>query len=97
MDNQLPKSKKKIYALQLSILLSLILVGCNTHPILPLKVDPCTVLPDKVTCLAVPLNQVTTPYERLIYPGDITFKPDDYAQIQKKYREILRLCGERCK
>jgi hypothetical protein len=45
----------------------------------------------------VPLNQPDKPeYDRPVQPGDIIVTPDEYAAIQKQYRELLRLCADRC-
>lgn len=71
------------------------LAGCKLKP---LKIDPCAVWPDDISmCHAVPLNQPGKPeYDREIAPMDICVTPDEYAEIQKSYRELLRRCGDRC-
>ncbi len=67
----------------------------------PLKIDPCAVWADeadRLECHAVPLNQPEKPeYDRLVIPSDICVTADDYAALQKHYREAIRLCGDRCK
>jgi hypothetical protein len=74
---------------------TLLLAGCN---LTPLKIDPCTIMPELATCYAVPLNQPEKPeYERPLNPGDICVTSDEYAAIQKSYRELLKRCGDRCK
>ena len=74
---------------------TILLAGCN---LAPLKIDPCTILPGLTTCYAVPLNQPEKPeYERPLQGGDVCVTPDEYAAIQKSYRELPRRCGDRCK
>lgn len=71
------------------------LAGCKLEP---LQIDPCAIMPELQTCYAIPLNQTGKPeYERPIAAGDICVGPDEYAKIQKSYREMMRLCGSRCK
>jgi hypothetical protein len=54
-------------------------------------------MPDLKTCYAVPINQPDKKeYEREIQPGDICVTPDEYAELQKNFRELLRRCGDRC-
>ncbi len=72
-------------------------MGCSTAPVEPLKLNPCSVLPGINSCQAVPINQYLKPeFERIIMPGDICFTLDDYATLQKNYREVLKRCGELC-
>jgi hypothetical protein len=75
---------------------TLMVAGCN---LAPLQVDPCAVWPDDITqCRAIPLNQPDkAPYDRPIGAGDICVLATEYSEIQKHYREVLRLCGDRCK
>jgi hypothetical protein len=55
-------------------------------------------MPELKSCYAVPLNQPEKEeYERPIQAGDICVTPDEYAAIQKSYRELLKRCGDRCK
>ena len=89
-----PSQKKTVRNLG-RLLLSFFVVataGCST--LSPLQVDPCAVTPLFDTCHAVPLNQPgIEPYDRVIEKGDICFTPEDYARIQKSYRQLVRQCG----
>jgi hypothetical protein len=90
-------SSVKNSAILLLIFFAVLMVaGCK---LTPLKIDPCAVWPDDISnCYAVPLNQAgKLPYDRKINPGDICVTSDEYAKIQKSYREILKRCGDRCK
>lgn len=74
------------------------MVACKLEP---LKIDPCAVVSEFTSitiCHAVPINQPgKEEYDREIELGDICVTPDDYAKLQKSYRELMRLCGDRCK
>lgn len=74
------------------------LQGCKLEP---LKIDPCGVYvePNGVAfCHAVPLNQPgKLEYEREVKNADICVTSDEYAELQKSYRELFRRCGDRCK
>ncbi len=72
------------------------MVACSVDPI---KIDPCAVyVADPYKCHAVPINQPGKPdYDRYLNPGDICVTSDEYADLQKAYREILRRCGDNCK
>ena len=69
--------------------------GCSLEP---LKIDPCAVyIADPYKCHAVPLHQPgKEEYDRDINPGDICVSSDEYAALQKSYRELRRRCGEKC-
>jgi hypothetical protein len=55
-------------------------------------------MPELTTCYAVPINQPEKPeYERPLVAGDICVSPEEYAEIQKSYRELLKRCGDKCK
>ncbi len=71
------------------------MVGCKLDP---LKIDPCSVYSDPLfpLCYAVPLNSQKQPYDRKVQSGDICVTSDEYAEIQKSYREILKRCGDKC-
>lgn len=48
-------------------------------------------------CHAVPLNQPgKEEYDRPVNVSDVVVTADEYAEIQKSYREIMRRCGDRC-
>lgn len=87
--------KKLISVELLLILCALILVGCK---LTPLKVDPCFTMPDSPgRCYAIPINQKSKPaYERALNLGDVCVTMDEYATMQKSYRELMRKCGDRC-
>lgn len=93
-----PNKKRNLIRLLGTLLGTLTLAGCKLEP---LKIDPCAVVSEFtsiVICHAIPLNQPgKTEYDREIEYGDICVTPEDYAKIQKSYREIMRLCGDRCK
>jgi type IV pilus biogenesis protein CpaD/CtpE len=74
---------------------AVLLQGCKTPQ---LEVDPCGVYPDdRTTCHAVPLNEEKPEYDRPIMGGDICVTLDEYAKIQKYYRDMMKRCGDRCK
>jgi hypothetical protein len=76
---------------------AVLLAGCKLEP---LKIDPCALLPETETCYAVPINQPgRQEYVRPLNhnPPDICVTSDEYARTQKAYRELMRLCGDRCK
>ncbi len=71
------------------------MVGCKVPP---LKIDPCAIYNDgSGLCHAVPLNQPDkAEYDRPVMAGDIAVTSDEYAALQKSYRELMRQCGDRC-
>lgn len=79
----------------LVLFFALITAACN---LAPLKIDPCGIMPDLKSCYAVPINQPDKPeYERSLQFGDICVTAEEYSELQKHYREVLRRCGDRCK
>jgi hypothetical protein len=78
------------------ILLSMVLTaGCRSFE--QLAIDPCSIMPEMNICYAVPLNQPgKQEYERPLNVGDICVTQDEYAKIQKHYRELMKRCGDRC-
>lgn len=78
----------------LAILFGTALQGCKLEP---LQVDPCVVYPDKVSCIAFPLNQPgKAEYDRPIEGTNVCVTADEYAKVQKFYRDVLERCGDRC-
>ena len=101
MENpQRPNRKKNSKLLFVSLSAAVLLtVGCK---LTPLKIDPCAVYPpdpsDTLYCRAVPINQPEKPeYDRTVNPGDICVSSDEYGELQKSYRDLMRRCGDRCK
>lgn len=96
MDNQSPRSNAR-NSTKLSLILFAVLgvAGCK---LTPLKIDPCAVWSTyPLQCHAVPINQPgKEEYERPLNLGDICVTSDEYAELQKSYREIMRRCGDRC-
>jgi len=79
------------YAILLAMTLT---AGCR---LAPLEIDPCTIMPEVETCYAIPLNQSgKQEYERPLRPGDVCVTSEEYAEIQKRFRELLERCGEKC-
>lgn len=72
-----------------------LLTACKLDP---LQIDPCSVFFDNsFECHAVPINQPGKPqYDRSLNNGDICVTSDEYAALQKSFREIMRHCGENC-
>ncbi len=72
------------------------MAGCKLKP---LAIDPCAVWVDElvITCHAIPLNQSEKPeYERDIKDGDVCVTGEEYAALQKQFREVMRRCGDEC-
>lgn len=74
----------------------LLVGGCS---LTPLQIDPCVIWPDDLSmCRAIPLNQPEKPdYDRKLNHGDVCVTQDEYAKLQKSFREIMRRCGEKCR
>lgn len=76
------------------ISLGTLIQGCKLEP---LKIDPCIVYPDLSSCFAVPLNQPgKAEYDRAIDENNVCVTSDEYALLQKHYRDLMELCGDRC-
>ena len=58
---------------------------------------PCVVYPELDKCLAVPLDETQAPYDRLLEVNDVCIPSDDYANVQKHYRDLLKKCGNKCR
>lgn len=86
----------------LGLFVTLTMAGCNA---LSLKIDPCMAYWETnkenskfLNGWCVPLNNPKKPeYERAPKEGDVFVTAEEYAAIQKHYREMLRRCGDRCK
>ncbi len=70
------------------------MAGCKLDH---LKIDPCAIWGEFSMCHAVPLNQPEKPeYDRPLNDGDICVTSDEYAALQKSFREIMKRCGAEC-
>jgi hypothetical protein len=67
--------------------------ACSTYEaIRPLNIDPCITWPDDVRrCHATPINQPGVPeYDRDVGFGEVVLRLDEWAAVQKNYREMKR-------
>lgn len=83
-------NKGKSSSLLFLILLGVALQGCKLKA---LKVDPCAV-DEFMNCHAVPLNSPKQEYDRSVNKGDICLTSDEYAEVQKAFREMERRINE---
>lgn len=59
-------------------------------------IDICGILPDLKTEACFPTSPKREEFDRPVAQGDICVSAEHYSIALKKYKDLLRQCGDRC-